>query len=70
MADRPDDPARTTAQQAGDAAETLVAARLAEAGWTVLAGRHRPYESGVAVVRAPPRWSSSRSLAIRRDSVA
>jgi hypothetical protein len=33
MADRPGDPTRTTAQQAGDAAETLVASRLAEAGF-------------------------------------
>ncbi len=37
MADPPDRPTRTTAQLAGDAAETLVADRLTTAGWTVLA---------------------------------
>src|SRR3954465_3250739 len=45
MADRPGDPTRTAAQHAGDPAEELVASRLTEAGWTVLArnvhvGRH------------------------------
>ena len=45
MVEQPGRPGRTTAQQAGDAAETLVAVRLADAGWTVLArnvhvGRH------------------------------
>ena len=45
MADRPGDHERTAAQQAGDAAETLVADRLTDAGWTILArnvhvGRH------------------------------
>ena len=57
MADRPGDPVRTTAQQAGDAAEALVASRLASAGWTVLArnvhvGRHEL--DLVAVDPGPP----------------
>ena len=73
MADRPDDPTRTPAQQAGDAAETLVAARLADAGWTVLArnvhvGRHEL--DLVAVDPGPPaalvivevRWRAGRDV--------
>ena len=41
----PGDGTRTAAQRAGDAAEELVAMRLASAGWTILArnvhvGRH------------------------------
>ena len=77
MADRPDDPARTRAQQAGDAAEAMVAARLADAGWTVLArnvhvGRHEL--DLVAVDPGPPaalvvvevRWRAGRDSGCRR----
>ena len=68
MADRPGDPVRTTAQLAGDSAETLVASRLTEAGWTVLArnvhvGRHEL--DLVAIDPGPPsRSSSSRSAGV------
>ncbi len=77
MADRSDEPTRTSAQLAGDAAETLVAARLAEAGWTVLArnvhiGRHEL--DLVAVDPGPPaalvivevRWRGGSRLRIYR----
>ena len=80
MADRPGDPTRTTAQQAGDAAETLVATRLAEAGWTVLArnvhiGRHEL--DLVAVDPGPPaalvivevRWRKSRGFGLPEETV-
>ena len=80
MADRPGDPTRTTAQQAGDAAETLVASRLAEAGWTVLArnvhiGRHEL--DLVAVDPGPPaalvivevRWRKSRGFGLPEETV-
>ena len=80
MADRPDDPTRTTAQQAGDAAELLVAARLAQAGWTVLArnvhvGRHEI--DLVAVDPGPPaalvvvevRWRSRREFGLPEETV-
>ena len=80
MADRPDDPARTASQLAGDAAETLVAGRLAEAGWTVLArnvhvGRHEL--DIVAVDPGPPaalvvvevRWRSGRGYGLPEETV-
>jgi putative endonuclease len=80
MADRPGYPARTTAQQAGDAAEALVAVRLAETGWTVLArnvhvGR---YELDlVAIDPGPPaalvvievRWRAGREFGIAEETV-
>src|SRR6476619_2891562 len=75
VADRPDDPRRTAAQQAGDAAETLVASRLADAGWTVLArnvhvGRHEL--DLVAIDPGPPaalvvvevRWRADREVGL------
>ena len=85
VADRPDDPRRTAAQQAGDAAETLVATRLADAGWTVLArnvhvGRHEL--DLVAIDPGPPaalvivevRWRADRDFGLaggdRRPSQA
>ena len=57
MDDRPADPRRTAAQQAGDAAETLAASMLRAAGWTILArnvhvGRHEL--DLVAVDPGPP----------------
>ena len=73
-------PTRTRAQQAGDAAETLVLARLLEAGWTVLArnvhvGRHEL--DLVAVDPGPPRalvivevrWRASRGFGIVEETV-
>jgi putative endonuclease len=80
MEDPPGDPTRTTAQQAGDAAETLVAGRLADAGWTVLArnvhiGRHEI--DLVAVDPGPPaalvivevRWRSGRDFGLPEETV-
>jgi putative endonuclease len=71
---------RTTAQLAGDAAETLVLARLVEAGWTVLArnvhvGRHEL--DVVAVDPGPPaalvivevRWRRSRGYGLPEETV-
>ena len=80
MADRPGDPTRTAAQQAGDAAEELVASRLAEAGWTVLArnvhvGRHEL--DLVAIDPGPPaalvvievRWRAGRDFGLPEETV-
>jgi putative endonuclease len=80
MADRSDDPARTPAQQAGDAAEALVASRLAEAGWTVVArnvhvGRHEI--DLVAIDPGPPpalvivevRWRRGRQFGLPEETV-
>ena len=74
------DPIRTTAQLAGDAAETLVLTRLVEAGWTVLArnvhvGRHEL--DLVAVDPSPPaalvivevRWRRSRGFGLAEETV-
>jgi putative endonuclease len=71
---------RTTAQLAGDAAETLVLSRLVEAGWTVLArnvhvGRHEL--DLVAVDPGPPaalvivevRWRRSRGFGLAEETV-
>ena len=76
---RPDS-IRTTAQLAGDAAETLVLTRLVEAGWTVLArnvhvGRHEL--DLVAVDPGPPpalvivevRWRRSRGFGLAEETV-
>ena len=80
MADRPGDHERTAAQQAGDAAETLVAARLTDAGWTVVArnvhvGRHEI--DLVAVDPGPPaalvvvevRWRTGRDFGLAEETV-
>lgn len=80
MADRPGDHDRTAAQQAGDAAEALVADRLTEAGWTVLArnvhvGRHEI--DLVAVDPGPPaalvvvevRWRTGRDFGLAEETV-
>ena len=80
MADRPGDHERTAAQQAGDAAETLVADRLTDAGWTVLArnvhvGRHEI--DLVAVDPGPPaalvivevRWRAGRDFGLPEETV-
>jgi putative endonuclease len=74
------DSIRTTAQLAGDAAETLILTRLVEAGWTILArnvhvGR---YELDlVAVDPGPPaalvvvevRWRRSRGFGLAEETV-
>jgi putative endonuclease len=80
MADPPRDPARTLAQQAGDAAEALVAARLVAAGWSVLArnvhvGRHEI--DLVALDPGPPatlvivevRWRADRAFGLPEETV-
>ena len=80
MADRPGDHERTAAQQAGDAAETLVADRLTDAGWTILArnvhvGRHEI--DLVAVDPGPPaalvvievRWRTGRDFGLAEETV-
>ena len=74
------DATRTTAQLAGDAAETLVLTRLVGAGWTVLArnvhvGRHEL--DLVAVDPGPPatlvvvevRWRRSRGFGLAEETV-
>ena len=76
----PPDSIRTTAQLAGDAAETLVLTRLVEAGWTILArnvhvGRHEL--DLVAVDPGPPaalvvvevRWRRSRGFGLAEETV-
>ena len=77
---RPRDSIRTTAQLAGDAAETLVLTRLLEAGWTILA---RNVHVGrleldlVAVDPGPPaalvivevRWRRSRRFGLAEETV-
>ncbi len=80
MADPPDDPMRTAAQLAGDAAETLVADRLTNAGWTVLArnvhvGHHEL--DLVAIDPGPPaalvivevRWRAGRDFGLPEETV-
>ena len=76
----PTRPVRTTAQQAGDAAESLVAAHLRAIGWTVLArnvhvGRHEL--DLVAVDPGPPaalvvvevRWRAGREFGLPEETV-
>jgi putative endonuclease len=71
---------RTAAQQAGDAAERLVEARLLAAGWTILArnvhvGRHEL--DLVAIDPGPPaalvvveiRWRASRAFGLPEETV-
>jgi len=74
------DPTRTAAQQAGDAAETLVAATLVEAGWTVLARNvhvGRRELDLVAIDPGPPatlvvvevRWRGRRDFGLPEETV-
>jgi putative endonuclease len=75
-----DDRTRTPAQQAGDAAETLVASRLIRAGWAIL-GRNirvgRDELDLVAVDPGPPRalvfvevrWRASRAFGLAEETV-
>ena len=71
---------RTDAQRAGDAAETLVAERLTEAGWTILArnvhvGRHEI--DLVTIDPGPPRelvaievrWRAGREFGLPEETV-
>jgi putative endonuclease len=71
---------RTTAQLAGDAAETLVLTRLVEAGWTVLArnvhvGRREldlvTVDPGppAALVIVEVRWRRSRAFGLAEETV-
>ena len=80
MADRSDDSGRTSAQQAGDAAETLAIGRLSDAGWTVLARNvhvGRREIDLVAVDPGPPaalvivevRWRGGRDFGLPEETV-
>lgn len=76
----PEEPSRTPAQRAGDAAEEEIARRLAAAGWTVL-GRNvrvgRAELDIVAVDHGPPaalvvvevRWRRDRSFGLPEETV-
>lgn len=78
--DREPESTRSPAQQAGDSAESLVATRLIDAGWTILArnvhvGRHEI--DLVAVDPGPPpalvivevRWRRSRAFGLPEETV-
>ena len=76
----PPDRMRTTAQQAGDAAESLVAAHLADAGWTILARNihvGRRELDLVTVDPGPPRtvvvvevrWRARRDFGLAEETV-
>jgi putative endonuclease len=80
MDEPPHDSLRTPAQRSGDAAEDLVASRLVEAGWTILArnvhiGRHEL--DLVAIDPGPPpalavievRWRRSRDFGLPEETV-
>jgi putative endonuclease len=73
-------PNRTEQQRAGDAAEDLVAARLIEAGWTVLARNVHVGRSEIDLVAVDPgsppalvivevRWRRSRSFGLPEETV-
>jgi putative endonuclease len=73
-------PTRTAAQQAGDAAEDLVAASLSKAGWTVVARNLRVGRLEldlVAIDPGPPaalvvvevRWRSRRDFGLPEETV-
>lgn len=78
--DDPPPPRRTSAQRTGDAAEALVADRLVERGWSILArnvhvGRHEI--DLVAVDPGPPRtlvmievrWRAARDFGLPEETV-
>jgi putative endonuclease len=80
VADRSGDSMRTAAQQAGDAAETLVSDRLTAAGWTVLArnvhvGRHEldlvAIDPGLpaTLVIVEVRWRVGRAFGLAEETV-
>lgn len=70
---------RTNAQLAGDAAETLVAARLEAAGWSILGRKVRVGraeldlvavdQSGPALVIVEVRWRSRRDYGLAEESM-
>ena len=75
-----DSSGRTPAQRAGDAAETLVADQLTNAGWTILArnvhvGRHEidlvAADPGppAALVVVEVRWRAERSFGLPEETV-
>lgn len=76
----PPDRTRTAAQLAGDAAETLVLARLVDAGWTVLARNVRVGRDELDVVAVDPgpppalvvvevRWRRTRGFGLAEETV-
>ncbi len=80
MGDASDPASRTDAQQAGDAAESLVAARLAEAGWTVLARNVRVGRFEIDLLALDPgppltlvvvevRWRAERAYGLPEETV-
>ncbi|HJP88953.1 MAG TPA: YraN family protein [Candidatus Limnocylindrales bacterium] len=70
---------RTAAQQAGDAAELLVAERLAAAGWTILGRNVRVGRAeldlvgvdpgGPALVVVEVRWRSRRDYGLAEETI-
>lgn len=70
---------RTAAQQAGDAAEALVANRLAAAGWTILGRNVRVGRAELDVVAVDPagsalvivevRWRSRRDYGLAEETL-
>jgi len=71
---------RTTRQQAGDAAEDLVARRLEAAGWTILARRLRVGRGELDIVAVDPaspgslvivevRWRASREFGLAEETL-
>jgi putative endonuclease len=75
-----DDPPRTKAQRAGDAAEALVADRLVAAGWSILArnvhvGRHEIDLVGIdpgpprTLVVIEVRWRGARDFGLPEETV-
>ena len=73
-------PSRTAAQHAGDAAEALVAARLTDAGWTILARNVHVGRREIDLVATDPgppralvivevRWRSRRDYGLGEETV-
>lgn len=72
-------PMRTMAQQAGDAAEDLVASRLRDAGWTILGRQLRVGRSEMDIVAIDPggptlvivevRWRSRRDFGLAEETI-
>ena len=70
---------RTAAQQAGDAAEALVAERLAAAGWTILGRNLRVGRAELDIVAVDPggpnlvivevRWRSRRDYGLAEETI-
>jgi putative endonuclease len=71
---------RTAQQRAGDAAETLVAERLTDAGWQILARNHRVGRTELDIVAVDPgpppalvivevRWRRRRDYGLPEETV-